>query len=115
METTEDAPNLLNEVFLRNDDGIIQPHRWWGWRCSVCEVGPFGSFDSQGDALSGRRRHEKSDRHIKNTTPKTQPVGAQEAREPELHEATLRGLTTRQFGELISLVGKWFKEDGGVH
>jgi len=83
----------------------------WQWRCTGCGIDESSTYGSQSQAAYAVKRHRQTNRHLG----KRAPVRGQEPQQPELHEATLRGLTTRQFGELISLVGRWFVEDNGEH
>jgi len=112
VETTEAAPDP--EEFI----GILpfaNGHQWF-IKCRPCGIDAIGIYQSEASGRYALRRHCQTNRHIKNTTPKTQPETAQEAQEPELYEITLRGLGASQLADLCLLMAKWIVEEGkGVH
>lgn len=82
----------------------------------MCGLVDAGKSWSEVSTRYNAERHAMTKRHIKNTTPKTRPETAQEAKQPILYEATLRDMTAKQAAELAGLVSKWIAEEGkGVH
>jgi len=102
VETTEAAPEGI--VFGSDPFGM-----WW-YSCPACALVDAGKAWSETTAFYNAKRHLMTNRHIKNTTPKTQPETAQEAQEPHLRPVTLYPSSQQQWSELLDLLVKWLYE-----
>jgi len=82
----------------------------WQWRCTGCGIDESSTYGSQAQAAYAVKRHCLTNRHIRNTTPKTQPETAQEAQETEFYGVTLEWLSGDQLADLCVVMAKWIRE-----
>jgi len=103
VETTEAVP----EGIVIGGDAF---GRHW-FSCSMCGLVSAGKSWSEVSTRYNAERHAMTKRHIKRTAPKTQPVTAQEAQEPQRFDVSWQGLTSLQVAGLLLLMTKWLTEE----